>query len=208
MKLRLNFPLAIAGCFVAFALVFATTEAKAQVPNITITVDENGHGTLTNSAGFNGVSPSSMQADPGPGGKLSVLTYGLLNPPGLIGGDVLLLALAGGISDVIRFDPNVNRGSLFFYSLTGGPDLADIGLPSAFNTNLVSILANESGFTLYAPAAGQPGFIVGAAGFGLNYRFLSTVPETGSTIFLLGFGVAGLLTVRRFVRPFERVRTR
>src|SRR5437660_7738407 len=58
---------------------------------VTITLDEAGNGTLTNTAGFNSGVPFDVRPDPGPGGLSAVLFYGLLNPPGLVGGDVILL---------------------------------------------------------------------------------------------------------------------
>jgi hypothetical protein len=197
MKPRTHLFVTAFGCFLALALVFTAPEARAQF-TITTTVDENGNGTLTNTIGFNASLPSSMQADPGPGGGSSVLSYNLLNPPGLVGGDVLLIDLAGNVSDVLRFDPSIAGGTLFFYSLLGGAQLADTGLPGAFNTNLVRILENLTTFTLYMPTAGQPGFVAGAAG-PVTYRFLSpeALPETGGTLILLGVATIIVLVVQR-----------
>jgi hypothetical protein len=66
---------------------------------ISITVDENGHGS-----GNNGVSlvtlPSALQNDPGPGGLSNVLTYSLVNPPGLTAGDLLIFEPGDGLGDV------------------------------------------------------------------------------------------------------------
>ncbi len=79
--------------------------AHAQVSSITVTVDENGHGTLN---GFLGLQPLSFaqQTDPGPGGLTNALTYSLLAPPGLTAGDLLLQEVVGGpISDLVRFNP-------------------------------------------------------------------------------------------------------
>src|SRR5437016_11106851 len=74
--------------------------------NIGITVDENCHGTID---GFTGVQPlpCNFQNDPGPGGLPGVMTYSLLNPPGLVAGDLLLFdPVEGLVLDVIRFNPN------------------------------------------------------------------------------------------------------
>ena len=114
--------------------------AAAQGFSVSITADENGNGTFNNSAGFFANLPFTQITDPGPGGLTGVLNYGLLNPPGLVGGDLLL---TDGLlnSDLIRFDAVTNNGSFFFYSApTGGSSsLADIGGPTNFNTNLVTL---------------------------------------------------------------------
>src|SRR6476469_4101210 len=81
--------------------------AYGQAFSVTITVDENGNGTLTNTSGFSSTLPFALQADPGPGGLSSVLTYSLLNPAGLTAGDVLLQdGIGGPILDVVRFNPS------------------------------------------------------------------------------------------------------
>src|SRR5215469_4944873 len=88
--------------------------------NIGNTVDENCNGVLN---GFLGpvAEPCGFMNDPGPGGLGNVMTYDLLNPPGLVAGDVLLIDPPGFILDVIRFNPNqINPGggvgTLVFYS--------------------------------------------------------------------------------------------
>jgi hypothetical protein len=193
-------------CLLAVTLLPHRLSAQG---NIVISADENGNGTLVNPATGTFVLPASMQSDPGPGGKPSALNYNLLGPPGFVTGDVLLRDISNAISDVIRFS-SFGGGSFFFYSLLGGVDLADTGLPSAFNTNLVSIIENEGGFTVYTPTAGQPGFVAGAA-FPVTYRFSSgpgTVPEGGATLLMLGLGLAGLIVLKRFVPPAVPVRSR
>src|SRR5258706_3718898 len=65
--------------------------------NILITVDELGTGTLVNPVSGTFVFPSSLAADPGPGGLASALTYNMLNPPGLVVGDVILLESPAGL---------------------------------------------------------------------------------------------------------------
>jgi hypothetical protein len=131
-----------------------------------------------------------MAADPGPGGRSSVAQYGLLSPPGLVGGDVVLLDSAV-TADLLRFNPDVNGGSLFFYSdQDGGIDApADTGMPDGSNTNVVRLseaALNGGGFGfVYTPIAGQPGFVAGAAG-PVIYTFISDavsqVPEPASII--------------------------
>ena len=79
----------LVGFCLAFLLVVTSSNALAD--NILLTVDENGNGTLV-SPFVSGplVLPSSLAQDPGPGGLAGALTYNLLNPPGLVIGDVIL----------------------------------------------------------------------------------------------------------------------
>jgi len=166
---------------------------------VTITVDEDGHGNLSNSSGFNSSLPFAMLADPGPGGRASALTYGLLSPPGLTAGDLLLLepGPSGTISDVIRFNPNETIagtvGALVFYSdnLDGADALADTGFPSDFYANNIARVEvgveGNNGFS-YTPTAGQPGFVTGAGG-PITYVIKSDVPEPatfGAALVALG----------------------
>jgi hypothetical protein len=136
---------ALLGFLVVGLLLVLAGPVSAQF-SVTITVDENGNGRLTNTAGFNGALASGLFADAGPGGAPNALTYDLLNPPGLTVGDLLLMELGGGLSDVIRFNPTspvgtMGTGSLVFYSSAadGADTLADqaggTGLPGAFYAN-------------------------------------------------------------------------
>jgi hypothetical protein len=163
-------PYVLAGLALAAWLVTAGGPAHAQF-SITITVNENGQGTFTNTNGFFSPLPAALLPDPGPGGLPAALTYGLLNPPGLVAGDLFVSepGMPGLISDVIRFNPQQNGGSLVFYSdnFDGAPSLADTGPPlgtSLFTTAVeVGPEAGPNGFS-YTPTAGLPGFIAGAAG--------------------------------------------
>jgi hypothetical protein len=165
-------------------------------------VDENGHGTRF----FGGCGPIcppqtlpfSIIPDPGPGGKSNVLAYNLGNTPNLVGGDVVLVDSDGLISDLLRFDPVTAGGTLFFYSAqdAGIDAIADIGLPTGRNTNVISLLEEPvlgGGFGAhYTPNFLQgPGYGGGAD----TYYFLSDpigIPEPAS-LFLLLTGGAVLL---------------
>jgi hypothetical protein len=189
---------------VAACALVGTSTLLAQGFTITVSADENGNGTLVNSTGFSSALPSALLPDPGPGGLSLALTYGLLNPPGLVAGDLVLLEVpVGQISDVIRFNPSQNGGSLVFYSdsFDGSDALADTGFPTAFYTNNISFTEvgpeGANGLT-YTPVAGQPGFVAGAAG-PVTYVIISDslVPEPCS-LTLLAIGAAcGLASCRR-----------
>ena len=58
----------------ALLLFSAPRAVFAQGFSITITVDENGNGSLTNTAGFSAPLPAALLPDPGPGGLPLALT--------------------------------------------------------------------------------------------------------------------------------------
>jgi hypothetical protein len=171
--------------------------------NILITVDENCFGVLNGFAGLESM-PCTLQTDPGPGGGPNALTYDMLNPPGLVPGDVLLHEQVGGalvISDIIRFNFNADGvGTLLFYSdnSDGIDALADIAsMPGQYYTNHITI--NEIGSegsngAFYTPIQGQPGFVSGATA-PVTYNFISDSPEPASFI-LLASGAALLFASR------------
>jgi hypothetical protein len=185
------------GVLLAAALCFLCSPAVQADP--IITVDELGHGTILFPGSAPFAMPFALQADPGPGGLASVLTYNLLGPPALVAGDVLLRdGVDGPILDVIRFNPAGTgspgyQASLLFYSdnVDGFDALGDTpGPPGAFYTNTVTILevgpeGNNGAF--YTPTANQPGFV---PGFAVQYNFISdAVPEPGSwALMLTGLG--------------------
>ena len=192
-----------AGIILAGLLLVIGSTAHAQF-SVTITVDENGNGGFTNTIGFSSPLPGALAPDPGPGGLAAALTYDLLNPPGLVAGDLMLLEPGSvNISDIIRY--NSSNGTLVFYSdiLSGSDSLADTGFPSASYANTLTLteigLEGNNGFT-YTPIAGQPGFVAGAAG-PVTYVIMSDVggnqvPEptslslVGTAILAMGAAVA------------------
>jgi hypothetical protein len=197
------------GLALATALLSMGNQVFAQVGgNPTITVNENGVGSL----GFPGGAPTPLQGvlapDPGPGGLVLSLTYNLLGPPGLVAGDLLLIesGASGVLSDLIRFNPAGTGtpgypASLVFYSdnTDGGDAPADRGFPTLNYANQLSFLETgpefgPNGFT-YTPTANQPVFV---PGFGVTYVIrsdLAAVPEPSTIVMsglvaLLGLGYA------------------
>jgi len=214
MKPRTCLPVTIASGLLAVTLLLAPHTLRAQGAPAAITADESGNGTLvTNGGPFN--LPGVLAPDPGPGGQSSALTYNLLGPPSLVSGDLHIFDIGSNVfTDLIRFNPSGAGGngaysaSFVFYSPIGGGLLADTGLPSGAYTNIVNLIETAAGDIFYTPTSGQPGFITG---FNTSYHFISgldAVPEGGATLLLLGFGFAGLLTARRFIRPRVRITTR
>jgi hypothetical protein len=134
--------------------------------------------------------------DPGPGGLTGVMNFDMLGPPAVVGGDVVLLNTDTSLSDLIRFDSNSK--SFFFYSdLDGGVDQpADLGLPTAFNNNVVRLSEVSLGGGLtglnYTPSADQPGFV---PGFAVSYTFISDSPEPAT--WMLALAGASLVAIRR-----------
>ena len=207
--MKTSFPLRI--LLVLAALSFMASARGGGAPfSIDFTVHEDGMGTFSDSSGTNGPLPSAQQADPGPGGRSNALTFGLLAPPALMAGDLLLLdPVTNQISDVIRFNPmeaapapDGRLGTLVFYSLAGGGMLADTGFPSLLYANNFSLIENTLGATLYTPTAGQPGFIAGTSAAVTYHIFseelaVSGVPETGSSLTLMSLALLVVI-------PFSR----
>jgi hypothetical protein len=170
-------------------LFLAAAPAFAQ-STVTISFDENCTGLFENSNGSSFSLDCGPLNDPGPGGLSNALFYNMLNPPGLVAGDVFILEPNSQIlSDILRFDPNVQGGGVFVYSGLGG-DLADTGFPSDHNQNSVTVF--EVGFgkggqgVSYTPVDGQPGFVALSAGpVTYNLASDSEVPEPATGLLLL-----------------------
>ena len=189
--------------FVSFAIalyLLIVNQCYAPPLAVTITVDENGGGSIDFGAGPVPLA-ALMLADPGPLGLPSALTYVGLPFPGVIG-DVLLIEPGDTEpSDLIRFNGD---GTLVFYSdgaapsapVDGDADLADTGLPGATYPNFVAILElgpeGNNGAT-YTPLPGQPGF---DPVYLPTFNFISDIPEPGSMT-LVGLAVVGLLVIKR-----------
>ena len=186
---------------VLLAVVFAGWLCSPAVAGPIIIVDEFGNGTIDFGTGLVNM-PGVMQADPGPGGLNSALTYNLQGPPSLVAGDVWLIEPGPGAnSDLIRFNPAIPGtpypASLLFYSdnSDGADGPADTGFPTALYTNVLSIpeVGSEgANGASYTPTANQPGYV---DGFTVTYQFISDsdVPEP-STVLLLVSGL-GLVCV-------------
>jgi len=157
----LSTALLLSASSIALAGPYTVSPGDLVAGNIVLTVDENGHGTLN---GFLGPQPLpfALQNDPGPGGLPSVLTYSMLDPPGLTAGDVLILEPGDGLGDVVRFNPGESctdgsLGCLVFYSEAPPFDsLADTpSPPGAFYANTITLTENATGQVKYTPVPGQ-----------------------------------------------------
>lgn len=175
----------LAGLVILLSLI--TPPASAQIFAVNIRFDENCNGTIA-AVGIPGSSPLPcfFLPDPGPGGLANVMFYSLLGPPNLVAGDVLVTepGSAGLLSDLLRFDPNVLGGGIFVYSDIGTDALADIGFPTSFNINNITL--PEVGpeccnGLVYTPGAGQPGEV---PGFAVTYTFISDTPEPATALLL------------------------
>jgi hypothetical protein len=164
MRARRQFGEAISGVAALALLLGGVGQARAGF-SMTITADENGNGTLTNTSGFNSPLLSVTGQDPGPGGRSNALMYGLLNPPGFTAGDLVVIDPSFKVSDVIRFDTQAvsgvnSTGVMAFYSRPGGTDLADqSGFPTAlYDVGQTQVIVEPSnGQISNTPTAGQPG---------------------------------------------------
>jgi hypothetical protein len=177
------------------------------------TVDENGHGSslvtetgqTATFTGHNGVDPFDLS------NGLNPLIYDIgntTNPPRpLVVGDLLIQETAGSstLSDLVRFttDPTTGDNLLIIYSVAGPGqnDLADVGIPSALQTNTLALVETvgadgSRGIFGYTPTPNQPGYIPLPANFGsVVYNVISdaaAVPEPSSVLMAATAALAGL----------------
>jgi hypothetical protein len=183
-----------------FTTVLNGTNLLAAPPNPTFTFQENGQGKLELPNGFVIPLPGALASDPGPGGLSSALTF-TTHPQeqNFVVGDVLIFD-NGKISDVLRFNPDPGPGPgltspILFYSNDSAGLLADTGLPTAFYANNLTISENQSGFTIYTPIAGQPGFEPAVGTLPVTYQIFST-PDASSTLSLFVLDICGIALAR------------
>jgi hypothetical protein len=183
----------------ATVLALAGTKLLAVPSNPTLTFQENGQGKVELPNGVVISLPGALASDPGPGGLSSALTF-TAHPAelNLVVGDLFILDGAGHVSDLLRFNPDPTPGAprlttpiLFYSSDSGGGLLADTGLPTGFYTNTATISENHSGFTIYTPVAGQPGFEPATGALPVTYQIFST-PDAGSTLCLFAVALCGI----------------
>ena len=186
---------------VAATLLFTTNASNATVSAPTFTFNERGVGQLELPTGAVIPLVGILAADPGPGGLPSALVFATHPQEGaaFTVGDVFLAGHGGTISDVLRFNPATSSGTgltqlIFLYSNDAGGVLADVGLPAAFYANAATITENENAATTFIPTTGQPGFLP-VAPIPITYRIIS-MPDSGSTLLLLGLALSGLTVAR------------
>jgi PEP-CTERM motif-containing protein len=201
--LKLGPPLVGFGAFAIAALAMSTLvlsqSAKATPINDPAFVE-----TLTNNCPSNCASVA-LASDPGPGGRTTVEFTFNSTIPSVVAGDVKVTEFGSAtVGDVIRFENINNVAVAFIYSNDVGLP-ADVGLPSAFQTNTLTIAENSAGFAgPFTPTSGQPGFC-GTCGTAPTYALTSLdVPEPG-TLLLLGSGLFAANVVRRWRKKTAQV---
>jgi hypothetical protein len=187
-------------CFalsVTAALLCLCRPARADI----ITADENGNATIME---HNGAVPAgylppvpltfTIGQDTGPGGLANALIYTLPFGPGLFQGsavgDVLVTDGVGGpLSDVIRFNSTGN--TMIIYSAAPGSSLADVGFPSAFYGNQVTVAEINGQITYTAASIGEYG---DRNGFPPTYQITSDAPApTPEPSSMIICGIGGLI---------------
>jgi hypothetical protein len=201
------------------ALAFATASASA----MTVTIDEQGNGTIVENDGTKTPLVGSPGKDSGPGGLSNVLLYQLGLVP--VAGDVLLTGIPGSsnsenFSDIVRFNAD---GTIAFYSdTTDGAesgDIADtptppqaIGSQSSWDPFHATLYGTQQKVkevssggmdgAVYTPAnADQPGFI--SSDIPVTYHIISDtsigrIPEPSTwTMMILAFAALGFVGYRR-----------
>ena len=124
----------------------------------------------------------------------------------VVAGDVKVLEFGGStVGDLIRFENTGGSAVAFIFSsdISGGL-AADVGLPTTFQANTVTISENSSGgapaglpSSPYTPSSTQPGHCTSCSSsiaYGLQSPDL--IPEPG-TLTIMGIGLLGMGAARR-----------
>jgi hypothetical protein len=192
--------------------------ASAQATGLSISFDGNGHITGNTANWF----PSQGDGNPGPiflGPTTDGLgaSYSPETPNGMdLSGDLFIYCDAAhqNLMDILRFTATGQQYiSVYSASGLGGTALADKGFTTAFVNSVkadglpqLSVMAeNLGGYAgyVYLPTTGEPAF-----GGNITYNFTSdelygsgnwAVPDGGTTVGLLGMGLAGLASLRKWL---------
>jgi hypothetical protein len=148
--------------FVAVALLVSVGIARAgsmagSGDPFIFNFDENGNGQSNDNGAGLVTNNGTLMPDPTQSGNPMVLTFML--PELVVTGDVKVWEdfIGGTLGDALRFTNAAGDLSgglvgdrMIFYSLSGGPDLADTGLPATF-FNPGNAIENVGGTFTYAP---------------------------------------------------------
>jgi PEP-CTERM motif-containing protein len=185
---------------IATSMLVLNQPAKATPINDPVFVE-----TLTNNCPANCASVA-LASDPGPGGRTTVEFTFNSTIPSVVAGDVKVTEFGSStVGDVIRFENISSVAVAFIYSNDIGLP-ADVGLPSAFQTNTLTIAENSAGLAgPFTPTSGQPGFCGTSCATAPTYGLISLdIPEPG-TLLLLGSGLFAANVVRRWKKKVAQV---
>jgi hypothetical protein len=154
---------------------------------------EDGSGCIT-SGTFKWCVASTLKSDPLSGLTTVAYQFDPTVIPTVTAGDILVNEFGTStVGDVIRFEAISGNNYAFVFSndKTGG-QAADVGLPSSFQANNVTITEDSTGMASLAPTSGQPGFEPNSDFnfYHLDSVDVNSVPEPVN-VFLLG----GILAV-------------